>query len=580
MSEERKLPKLLRPVIVLGVAPLLLLIGVATNSLGLVGVAGYIVVVFVIVCWNFAALWRAIAKRKITFRGLLHPINLSILLAYVYVFVVWGIYVMDLWSGNRSWYALGYAVATAVAIAALVMQPETRRMRNHLIVVYNLIGAFAVGAWAAADAGFDGGVVLTVAAQGWGIAQALVFFFGAYFAPIFFLPPVLVLEPRDMEEAEAAVVEADGRGVATTALGREAMATSLTGDPGPSGRHHGPLRRITSLGVDMALAAMVVLLILFSVMATSNLSSWNDLPDPEDATYTPRDDFEFAAMGRAFTDRHDPVNSWKDVVADEVDRASDLGLDLVRYDLHRELLDNEGNMAKLDQAVASIRAAGMDVILAPFGSGRWDADHPSFAEYVEEIGRETMLLVERYEPAWVFPFFEPNGQAAILLDGMRDVEDWVPAIDALGQQVRAASNRTRLLMEVAMEPEQGLDLIEALSAPGLAIDAIGVDPYPLNTDLLDELDDYRAKATNPELGFWISEFGVETVLSGQAAQARALSYVISVATGELNATGICVWSLLDDTVLASNLGLVSRDGTPKEAYYVLRDAIAEVRSRT
>ena len=61
---------------------------------------------------------------------------------------------------------------------------------------------------------------------------------------------------------------------------------------------------------------------------------------------------------------------------------------------------------------------------------------------------------------------------------------------------------------------------------------------------------------------------------------QALSYVVSVATGKLNATGICVWSLLDDTVLASNLGLVSRDGTPKEAYYVLRDAIAEVRGRT
>ena len=248
-----------------------------------------------------------------------------------------------------------------------------------------------------------------------------------------------------------------------------------------------------------------------SVMATSNLSSWNDLPDPKDANYTPRDDFEFAAMGRAFTDRRDPVSSWRDVVAEEVDRASDLGLDLVRYDLHRELMDNEDHMAKLDQAVASIRSAGMDVILSPYGSGRWDADHPSWGEYVKEIGRETMLLVERYEPAWVFPFFEPNGQAAILLGGMRDVEDWVPAIDALGQQVRAASNLTRLLMEVAMEPEQGLDLVEALSAPGLAIDAIGIDPYPLNADLLDELDDYRAKATNQELGFWISEFGVETV---------------------------------------------------------------------
>ena len=74
----------------------------------------------------------------------------------------------------------------------------------------------------------------------------------------------------------------------------------------------------------------------------------------------------------------------------------------------------------------------------------------------------------------------------------------------------------------------------------------------------------------------MSEFGVESVMSGQEGQARALASVVSRATGHLNASGLCVWALLDDTVIPSNLGLVGRDGTPKEAYRVLKDAITEV----
>jgi hypothetical protein len=216
-------------------------------------------------------------------------------------------------------------------------------------------------------------------------------------------------------------------------------------------------------------------------------------------------------------------------------------------------------------------------MLSPFGSGGWEAEHPTFEELVEEIGRETRLLVERFEPGWVLPFFEPNGQVAVNLGRMAPVADWAVAIDELASEVHAMSNETRVLIEVAMEPEQGIDLVKALSAPGMAIDAIGVDIYPLSTEVLDELDDYRKAATNPGLGFWISEFGVESVLSGQEGQARAMSSVVSRATGELNGTGICVWSLLDDTVLPSNLGIVGREGTPKEAYSVLKGAIADVR---
>jgi hypothetical protein len=74
----------------------------------------------------------------------------------------------------------------------------------------------------------------------------------------------------------------------------------------------------------------------------------------------------------------------------------------------------------------------------------------------------------------------------------------------------------------------------------------------------------------------VSEFGVESVMSGQKGQARALSEILVKASGELNASGLCIRALLDDTGLPSNLGLVGRDGTPKISYQVLKEAIDEM----
>jgi hypothetical protein len=466
--------------------------------------------------------------------------------------------------------------------------PPTRRLRHHLFAVYNVIGAMAVSAWAMADVGSAGVGPLTVAAQGWGISQALLYMWGAYFAPIFFLPPLLVYEPAlYSEEEEDQQVSMDPDSGVVRIASEQSLAEVLAEDgegrskpPEPSvamPRRRGPVRRMTSFTFDALLGGLVVFLVLFNVVGAINLASWNDLPDPDDAEYGTDPDFEFAAMGRAFTDRRYAVDGWRAVVAQEIEHATVLRLDYLRYDLHKEFIDDPREMVKLGQAIGDIRSAGLDVILSPFGSAQWEGDPPPFDELVAEVQRETYLLVEAFEPAWVFPFFEPNGQVRVNLGAFAPVEDWVTVINETGTRVRELSNATRVLIEVAIEPRQGIELVEALSAPGLAIDAIGVDLYPLSASDLDKLDPYREAATNDQLGFWLGEFGVETLLSGHKGQARALSDVLVRATDGLDADGVCVWALLDDTVLPSNLGLVGRSGDEKEAYWVLKDAIDSIK---
>jgi len=560
--------RFVRPVLVLVVAPIVLVLMISTMGAGLMGLAGYTVVYFLMALWNFWALWRAATNRWSSPDGLMTPLNLAVAGGYLFVFVIWGPYVLNLWSVPRTVFALAYGAATVLVVYLLWSRPETRRLRNYLFVVYNLIGTLAVGAWAAADAGSEGLVLLNVAAQGWGIAQTYLVILGAFFGPIFFLPPMLLIEPRKKDEEEDADVTVDpGTGVVSisstaqegvlppmaTAVG-SAVVAAVDEGASTGRRRRGPVRRAVSLGIDAFMGALVVLLLVFSAIGAVNVTSWSDLQDPGEVVYEASPGFEFAAMGRAFTDRRLAVPDWSSVVDEEVEMARDLGLAYIRYDLQKEFIEDPREMVKLDSAVMSIRDAGMDLMFGPFGSSEWESDPPTLDEYVEEVRNETLFLVELYEPAWVLPFFEPNGQVAVNLGEKLPVEVWIPLIDSLGEEIHNLSPETNVLIEVAIEPDQGIELVEALSVPGLDIDAIGVDLYPLSADELDSLQEYRDAATNEELGFWVSEFGVESVMSGQHGQARALAHVLGQASGELNASGLCVWALLDDTVIPSNLG--------------------------
>jgi hypothetical protein len=579
--ERPTLARLFLPVTALVIAPVILLVMVSSGW-ALFGLAGYLVIFFLMAVWNFFAAWRALANRWGTFGGLRAPRNLAVVMAFGFVFVMWGPMIYYMWGSDRTLYALAYAVAAVLTAYLLRTAPETRRLRNYLFLVYNIVGALAVTAWAYTDVSAGGTVLLAPFAQGWGITQVLLWIWGAAFAPIFFLPPMLVFELRvSVEEESDTDVELEERtGIMRIAqrapdIGEATATTSqrvITVKPRRSG-----LRRSVSFGMDVFMGAMVVFLVLFSVVGAINVASWASLPPADEVEFGQREDMEFAAIGRAFTDRRFAVDDWGQVVTEEIRHAKTLGLDHIRYDLHMEFIDNFGEMLKLERAIALIRDEGLDVMLSPFGSERWEGDPPSFDDLVTEIQRETYLLVEVFQPAWVLPFFEPNGQVMVNLGTFAPVEDWIPVINETATRVRELSNHTRVLIEVAVEPEQGVELVRALSAPGLVIDAIGVDLYPISAPDLDKLDAYREAATNDDLGFWLGEFGVETVMSGPAAQAKALATVLERATNGLNATGVCVWSLLDDTVVPSNLGIVSRNGEPKEAYRVLERAIDEIR---
>ena len=537
---------------------------------GLLGLGPYFLLALFVVLWDAFAVMRTLGLRASPLGRLRSPVNAAVVSCHLYVLVVWGALGVYLWGSHRAWYAAAYAAAAVATAVLLLRAPATRRMRSYLTLAYDVVGALALAAWAACDWNADAGVLPHAAAMAWGILQEFLFSHAALLAPIFILPPMLVLEPRPapgLEGDGAGAADGDARGVR-----REGAR--------PPARPRPMWRRAASLGLDASLGAVTTVLLLFLPICMGAVLSMRDLPPPGDADYTSRPGFEFAATGRAFTEVLRPPDDWRNAVAEEVARAGELGLDLIRYDLYHELLGNSTSLERLDQAVLDIRAAGLDVMLGLPGLGRWEDEHPTFKGMVEVIVADTMLAVERWEPAWVCPFVEPNGRLSTALDRSVPAADWAAAIDALGERVRAEGNGTRLLVEVAVEVDseggQGAALVGAMSAPGMSIDAIGLGLNVRHEVELRALEDMAKGATNASLGLWVSSIGAEAAMLGERAQARAVSAAVSLASGGLGATGLCVRSLMDDTPLPGNFGLVGRDGAPRDSFYALRDAIRAV----
>ncbi len=555
-------------VLLIAIAPAaLLVLGRATG--GVLGLASYFLLATFIVVWDVYAVLRTLGARASPLGALISPENATVVSCNVVVMAVWCALAVYLWESHRAWYAVGYALAAVATAVLLLRSPATRRVRNGLILAYDVVGALALAAWAACDWNVDAGALPHAAAQSWGMLQSLLFDGSALLAPIFILPPLLVIEPRPPREHEG-----EGGGKAG-GVGAEARprGSARPAHARPTWRH------VASWGLDASLGAVTVVLVLLLPVCLGNVVGWRNDSPPPDADIEPDDGFEFAALGRAFTEVARPPDDWRDIVAEEVARANELGLDHIRYDLLHELLENTSSLERLDQAIKEIRAAGLDVMLGLLGSGRWEDEHPTYGEMVDVIMADTDLVVGRWTPAWVCPFVEPNGRLAAALGRSAPVEDWAATVDALGESVRSRSG-TRVMVEVAVKGAagggQGPELVEALSGPGMSIDAIGLSLTTLRPGDLDAVLELGNAVRNGSLGLWVSTFGAEATMLGERAQARALSAAAMLATERLPGTGLCVRSLMDDTPLPNGFGLVGRDGTPREAFFALRDAIREV----
>lgn len=534
---------------------------------GALGLVLWGAVILLAAVWNawVTVVWLA-SWRRASPRSYAHP-ALYLGIASAFVAILWSAGVPAFQSGPKGLFAVAYLLAFVESAVTFVVS-ATRTRRDYLLPLYNLVGALYVALWSSQESGADAtgalGLLVHIVTRDVAVFQTFNFFVLAGFLPIFIAPPFLA-KPKGIRPGVRGVPSLPP--YASPLLERRAaIARSARG--------------ISQLAGVWPIYAVVALLV-FSPLAAQDVGSFLTLPAPDAASYGVNPNLTFAIVLGSLTDVQAPPPGYRDIVYHEVLLAEALRVRAVRFDVQQELLEAPGGLDALTWSIQQFRQQGFEIILAPFGRASWSSSHPTFADLNRTIHDEAVALASAFHPDWLFPFYEPNGQVQINLGAAMPTAAWVGAIDAAARDVRAASNTTRILLEVADGP-QGPELFQALASDP-NVDAVGFDLYPSSASDLAKVDAYDAIArAHPGKEFWISEFGLETIQFGQEAQARFIAAIVSRATTAWNVSGVCLWGLEDNVGvgmgpgLRTGLGIVTDGYAIKEGYVAYQRAVAAV----
>ncbi|MFH0816337.1 MAG: hypothetical protein V1934_05930 [Methanobacteriota archaeon] len=504
------------------------------------GFAGYMLLTVLIGVWNVTVirhLWTTGPKVWQTY---------ALAGAMVPVFLCWTLFHPVLFKYTRAVLLFTFFVALVMSVMAS-RRAVKRGLRHYFVPVYNALGMGIMAIWLAQEGA--SGIPSFVAPLGYasGLTQALNYYYLAFLMPFLFLPPILL----KFESEDKPVLSPRGKISIQTVGWGVGKAVS-------------------------ALSAYIVGFVLISVaLGAANISSFSD----DSPDYQPRPEMKFAIVSRSFTAEKSPISGWRDEVALEISAAKEMGLDFLRYDIRSEMVESTEGIAALQSVSDSVRAEGMGLMLGLYGRADWPVQLPSsFDAYCAQITADTLAVAPMAD--YVLPYYEPNGQAGLVLGHAEEPDVWAAACRELTMLVKNESS-AKVMIEIAIG-EETMPLIEAVQQTG--VDAIGLDIYPQNWDDMGAFQECAAavdRSLVPEV--WLSEFGMECSMFGEDAQATFIKMAVAEAS-RLNLTGCCLWALQDDTGLGhppyalSHFGIVYADWKHKPGFDAYAEAIAAVRS--
>lgn len=555
------------------------------------GIDLWVLAIVLVAFWNFRTTWHAWKRFRALPRsdGTRRRRELLLFLGALGCSLFWGPLYPLLFTPFAPFELLGALFASLWALVRLGRAPHTGAPRSRLSIllpVYDLYALVTTLALTLANyAIFPTGAPTLLfygLVRGNALFQELGVSFLAGFLIVFVLPPVLPEPLLPAADPAAALAAPTGASPAPPpgSGARVPPSVRFRARPGALATAVRSLRVALAVTVIFTAAYMVVLTPLGYV----EVGGFDALPGVSGSSYALEPGFRFGIVAASLTDTLAPPPHFPQVLAEEISLAKTLGVNYVRFDLQEELLNSPQGPADLHMAVDELRNASLGVILSPFGYQSWGSDHPSPALLNATIYNESLYLAS-FHPDYLFPFYEPNGQAQVNLGHALPTAQWLGMISATAAAVHAASPSTQVLIEIA-DGSQGLPLAQGLlHDPN--VNAIGFDLYPGSVSDLSKVDAYANLVRgDPSKAFWISEMGLETASFGTEAQAHYIATMVSRATEQWNASGLCVWGLEDNVGLGlsylhlDSLGLVTQAYQPKAGFYAYEAAIQRVHQGT
>jgi hypothetical protein len=514
-----------------------------SSSATLFSLAGYIFIVLLFFAWNFGVVLNHIShfyknRSKSAVLSTIFVIIGALVTFITILFLEFSVSIL------KTAYLIAYLLAILYFIYIFAKKDEKIKISEFLIVIYNILGVLTVIPWYFAGSGISIYPIFHALLYDSTLFQFYNFSTFSLYFPLFLLPPLLAPYKMPFEQASK----------------KGGLAVYV-------------IKRFGYASTRMFAIYFIVLMLTLIPLASSDIQSLNSLPNYVNDTYAQDLNMKFAVVASSFTDVAVPPANWAAEVQEEIELVKNANISYVRFDISTELLNNSAGFADLSTAISWFEQNNTHIVLAPFGNLSWENAHPSLSQLNSTILYESMLLADIYHPSYLFPFFEPNGQLQQDLGKAEPASVWIPMISYTAKKIHEESPTTKLLIEVAAN-SQGVSLFTALENATVPINAVGIDIYPIqNSDFNSFYTYYNLSLTNPSREFWISEFGVDSLLFGEDAQANSIGYMLSIAS-KYGVSGFCVYMLDDNS--ATHLGLVYNNYATKKAYNAYAFAISEI----
>ncbi len=509
----------------------------------LFSLAGYVFIVLLFFAWNLGVVLNHVFY---IYKNSSRSAVLSTLFVIIGAIVTFVTILFLGFSSSvlKTTYLIAYLLAILYFVYIYSKKDEKINISELLIVLYNLFGILTLIPWYFAGSGVSIYPIFHALLFDNALFQYYNFSWVSMYFPLFLLPPLLAPYKMPFEQASK-------RG-----------GLLIYG-----------IKRFGYASTRMFAIYFIVFMLIFIPIANSDVQSLNSLPNYVNDSYAQNLNMSFAAVASSFSDVAAPPSNWETEVQEEIKLVKSANISYVRFDITTELLNNSAGFADLSTAISWFEQNNTKIILAPFGNSSWANVHPSLNQLNSTIFYESMLLADIYHPSYIFPFFEPNGQLQQDLGKAEPTSVWIPIISYTAKKIHEESPATKVLIEVAVN-SQGPSLFTALENVTVPINAVGIDIYPIQkSDFNAFYTYYNISLSNHGREFWISEFGVDSLLFGENAQANSIGYMLAIAS-KYRVSGFCVYMLDDNSI--THLGIVYNNYTLKKAYSAYAFAISEI----
>lgn len=268
----------------------------------------------------------------------------------------------------------------------------------------------------------------------------------------------------------------------------------------------------------------------------------------------------------------------------EIDIASDLGTDLVRFNLERRTLESADELGKMDEIVSYAQGKKMKIYLAYLGRDAWlgsgeGAGKASWEDFKKGYEADAVFLMAKYKPDYFLILPECPYDIGRQVSSKRALDEWYDFAKEVGLSIKRVSFSTKIALEGTMLSSGAKSADMVFAEKVLGNNDIAINIFSMNVGSAAELEGGMENLLNLKKKYhwegeiWMGNVKISSDIDAQK-QKDFLLYTIHL-TNCNGFSGIVLGQLRDGA--GDKSGIVTDGYGLKNSYTAIKEVMADRR---